>query len=368
MMSDLCADSAGEDSWEISCILVNWYNKYKRELPWRQTEDPYIIWISEIILQQTRVAQGMDYFNRFIERFPDVKSLASATEDEVLKYWQGLGYYSRARNLHAAAQEVITRFGGKFPTTYADVLSLKGIGEYTAAAIVSSAWNSPYAVVDGNVYRVLSRLFAIETPIDSTKGKKEFAQLAGVLMNPSEARLHNQAIMEFGALQCVPQNPDCANCPLNYKCMAYAKGNVQGFPQKQNKIKSRDRYFHYFHIIYKDTTWIYRRKGKDIWAGLYEFPLIETATPMDFTNLQKTEAFHNLFDGVGELSISVEMPKEKHVLSHQVLYAIFYRVEIQNISQGLHSYLPVLSKDIDQYAVPRLIHIYLEKMQGNLAK
>lgn len=356
-----------DETWEISCILVDWYNNHKRDLPWRETRDPYIIWISEIILQQTRVAQGMDYFYRFVERFPNVASLAGAEEDEVLKYWQGLGYYSRARNLHSAAKEIIKRFGGEFPFKYTDVLSLKGIGEYTAAAIVSSAWNQPYAVVDGNVFRVLSRLFAMDIPIDSTQGKKEFSKLAEEVMNPSEARIHNQAIMEFGALQCVPQNPDCVNCPLVNKCMAYASGDVQRFPVKQNKTKTRDRFFHYFHIIYKDITWLHRREGKDIWTGLYEFPLIETTNPMDFSDLQQTDEFKKLFEGVGELSISIEKPKEKHILSHQVIYATFYRVEIEKINKELQSYLLVFSHNIDQYAVPRLIHIYLEKLQGNLA-
>mgnify|MGYP000757618191 FL=1 len=194
-----------ESELEISRILVEWYETYKRELPWRETRDPYIIWISEIILQQTRVVQGLEYFLRFTERFPDVASLAVAEEDEVLKYWQGLGYYSRARNLHAAAKSIMERFNGVFPENYKEVLSLKGIGEYTAAAIVSFAWNQPCPVVDGNVYRVLSRLFAVDTPIDTTKGKKQFAELAGMILDPKNAGTHNQAIMELGALQCVPQ-------------------------------------------------------------------------------------------------------------------------------------------------------------------
>ena len=206
-----------ENELETSRLLRDWYRIHKRELPWRESSDPYIIWISEIILQQTRVAQGMDYFLRFTERFPDVASLASAEEDEVLKYWQGLGYYSRARNLHAAAKDIMERFGGIFPERYEDVISLKGIGEYTAAAIVSFVWNQPYPVVDGNVFRVLSRLFAVDTPIDTPKGKKAFTELAGLVMDPRYAGQHNQAIMELGALQCVPQNPDCEACPLNRK-------------------------------------------------------------------------------------------------------------------------------------------------------
>lgn len=351
---------------EISRRLIDWYLEHKRELPWRETRDPYIIWISEIILQQTRVAQGMDYFLRFVRRFPDVSSLASAEEDEVLKYWQGLGYYSRARNLHAAAKTIEEQYAGRFPESYKEVLSLKGIGEYTAAAIVSAAWNAPYPVVDGNVFRVLSRLFAEDTPIDSVKGKKEFTRLAGLLMDPSEARLYNQAIMEFGALQCTPKNPDCRQCVLAEKCLAYASGQVQSYPVKQNKTKTRDRYFHYFHILYGDKTWLHRRRGKDIWTGLYEFPLIETEGPADFAQLQQSEAFRSLFAQAGELQISIEKPKEKHILSHQVLYITFYRVEIEKLPDVLQKYLPVPAEEVEKYAVPRIIHIYLEKLQGKL--
>lgn len=304
----------------------------------------------------------MDYFYRFTERFPDVASLAQADEDEVLKYWQGLGYYSRARNLHAAAKEIVQRFGGTFPRRYADVISLKGIGEYTAAAIVSFAWNQPYPVVDGNVFRVLSRLFAVDVPIDTSKGKKTFAELAGYLMDPQHAGEHNQAVMELGALQCVPQHPDCAVCPLNAHCAAYAAGRVADFPVKQHKTKTRNRYFHYFHIQYKGTTWITRRGKKDIWEGLYEFPLIETERPMDFAELQQTEAFRRLFDGAGDLSVSVGLSGVKHVLSHQVLYATFYRVEITRENEALREWIQIPMADIDKYAVPRLLQLYLEKV------
>lgn len=357
-----------ENGLEISRIVVEWYKENKRDLPWRHSTDPYVIWISEIILQQTRVVQGMDYFLRFRRRFPDVVSLAAASEDEVLKYWQGLGYYSRARNLHAAAREIVNRYGGVFPSAYKDVLALKGIGEYTAAAIVSFAWNQPYPVVDGNVFRFLSRLFSLDTPIDSGKGKKQFAELAGLLMNPAEAGLHNQAVMEFGALQCVPQNPDCTVCPLQNKCMAYAAGKADAYPVKQNKTKTRTRYFHYLYIICKGYTWLRRREGKDIWAGLYEFPLIETEGPMDFADLQQTAAFRNLLGEAGPLQISTELTGVKHVLSHQVLYASFYKVEIECGTPALPAYLSVPVEEIDNYAVPRLIHIYLEKLGGNLSE
>lgn len=357
-----------ENELETSDRLLNWYKMNERQLPWRESTDPYVIWISEIILQQTRVAQGLDYFYRFIGRFPDVASLAAAQEDEVLKYWQGLGYYSRARNLHAAARDIMARFGGVFPSEYQDVLSLKGIGEYTAAAIISFVWNQPYPVVDGNVFRVLSRLYAVDTPIDTPKGKKLFTELAGLVMNPRQARLHNQAIMELGALQCVPQNPDCGICPLQDRCAAYAASTVQQYPVKQNKTKVRNRYFHYFHLIYKEQTWLFRRQSGDIWEGLYEFPLIETDGPADFSELQGTAAFRNLFDGAGALRMTVELSGIKHVLSHQILYATFYRVEIERVGEALENYLPVSAVAVDNYAVPKLIHIYLEKMKGNLSE
>lgn len=355
-----------ENKLETSRALLVWYKEHKRDLPWRETRDPYIIWISEIILQQTRIAQGLDYFIRFTQRFPNVASLAVAEEDEVLKYWQGLGYYSRARNLHAAAKSIMERFGGIFPQKYKEVLSLKGVGEYTAAAIVSFVWNQPYAVVDGNVFRVLSRLYAIETPIDSTQGKKLFTELAGLLMDVKQAGLHNQAIMELGALQCVPQKPDCEDCPLADKCMAYASGSVQSYPVKRNKTKTRTRYFHYLYIIYKDKTWLHRRGDKDIWAGLYELPLIETESAMDFSRLQETDAFRELFADAGRLDISVGLSDVKHVLSHQVLYANFYEIEVEKENKALENYLSIPRKEIENYAVPRLVHIYLEKLSGNL--
>jgi A/G-specific adenine glycosylase len=346
---------------EISDILINWYREHKRELPWRDTNDPYLIWISEVILQQTRVAQGMEYFLRFTARFPDVRSLAGAEEDEVLKYWQGLGYYTRARNLLAAARSVMEDFAGRFPSDYRDIRSLRGIGEYTAAAIVSFAWNQPYPVVDGNVFRVLSRLFAVGTPVDTAQGKKEIGALAASLMNPSRAGLHNQAVMEFGALQCVPANPDCLRCPLQGKCMGYASGAPQSYPVKGHKTRTRLRYFHYLHIIYKGETWLHRRQGKDIWTGLYEFPLIETPEPADFAALQATGTFRGFFSGAGEMEVSVVLPDIKHVLSHQILHASFYRIEIERPTEALRSYLRIPGDALGDYAFPRLIRIYLDK-------
>ncbi|MCD7938533.1 MAG: A/G-specific adenine glycosylase [Tannerellaceae bacterium] len=345
----------------VSTLLVDWYEINKRDLPWRHTKDPYKIWVSEIILQQTRIAQGMDYYLRFTERFPDVKTLAEAGEDEVLKYWQGLGYYSRARNMHTTAKMIVEKFGGRFPETYKEILSLKGIGEYTAAAIASFVWDQPYPVVDGNVYRVLARLYGVETPIDTGKGKKEFASLAEMVLNPQKAGLHNQAVMEFGALQCIPQNPRCPACPFLDRCVACNTGKVNELPVKQKKGRTRDRFFHYFHITYQDNTWLNRRGKKDIWEGLYEFPLIETSGKMDFADMQALNAFRELFGEGVEVDIQVVGSPVKHVLSHQVIYAVFYRVELKGPVPGLGNYLEIPSGELDKYAVSRLVEIYLER-------
>lgn len=354
---------------EVSKRLITWYEENKRELPWRETADPYIIWVSEIILQQTRVNQGMEYFLRFVKRFPDVRSLAEAEEEEVLKYWQGLGYYSRARNLHTAAKDIVNRWGGKFPEGYKDILSLKGIGEYTAAAIASFAWNKPYPVVDGNVFRVLSRLFAISEPIDSVKGKKMFMQLAENIMDKKHAGMHNQAIMEFGALHCTPAGPQCMFCPLIDKCMGYASGKVMQYPVKQQKVTIKNRYFHYFYILYNNKyTYLNRRKEKDIWKGLFELPMIETDNPMDFIAIKETKPFQMLFDGIQDMNISVELINKKHVLSHRILYANFYKVEIKMEGSGLKPYIKIPLNEIEKYPVPRLVHIYLEKLAGNFVK
>lgn len=349
---------------KISEILRRWYDENKRDLPWRQTKDPYRIWISEIILQQTRVVQGLAYYNRFVGRFPDVRSLAEAEQQEVLKYWQGLGYYSRARNLHEAAKDVMVRFDGVFPEQYADILSLKGIGEYTAAAIASFVWNRPYPVIDGNVYRVLGRLFGVLTPFDTGKGKQEYRELATLLLPPNQAGWHNQAIMEFGALQCVPQSPDCERCPLADHCVAYASGNPQQYPVKQNKTKTRNRYLNYLFITSGTSTYLNRRGEKDIWEGLYEFPLIETTQPVDFAVLAKEAAFKKLLRGTGEPVITLEATGIKHVLSHQILYATFYKVEVSKENTALRKYLKIPLSTLDEYPVSRLISLFLQRTHG----
>ena len=255
----------------FSETLIEWYGANGRDLPWRKTSDPYRIWISEIVLQQTRVAQGMDYFRRFMERFPDVTALAEAPEDEVMRCWQGLGYYSRARNLHEAARSM----NGRFPDTYQGVRALKGVGDYTAAAICSFAYQMPYAVVDGNAYRVLARYWGIDTPIDSTEGKKLFARLAQELLDPRRPALHNQAIMDFGALQCTPQSPACRKCPLADSCQALASGQVDRLPVKRHKTQVTERYFYYIYVRAGACTYLHKRQGADIWQNLYELPLLE---------------------------------------------------------------------------------------------
>jgi A/G-specific adenine glycosylase len=352
---------SGEEDNEISKTLRKWYDKHKRDLPWRQTTDPYRIWISEIILQQTRVVQGLHYYDRFVARFPDVRSLAQAEQQEVLKYWQGLGYYSRARNLHEAAQDIMTRFGGLFPQKYSDIRSLKGIGEYTAAAIASFAWKQPYPVIDGNVYRLLGRFFGILTPIDTGKGKQEYRELATFLLPPDKAGLHNQAIMEFGALQCTPQHPDCTLCPLSAACAAYASGKPQQYPVKQTKPKTRNRYLNYLYITCRSHTYLNRRSQKDIWEGLYEFPLIETDHPTDFADLTQTPTAQQLLHGTGPSTITIEATAIKHILSHQTLYVTFHKVTIQKENTILKKYQKTPLSTLNEYPFPKPITTFLSK-------
>ncbi len=349
------------DSSFISQRLIDWFEANKRDLPWRGINDPYKIWISEIILQQTRVNQGWNYYTRFIERFPDVKTLAGAEEVEVLKYWQGLGYYSRARNLHAAARMVMEQFNGKFPEDYNSILKLKGIGEYTAAAIISFAWDKPYPVVDGNVFRFLSRLLGIDEPVDTGIGKKLFTRIAGKLMDTKRAGIFNQAIMEFGALQCVPVSPECNICSFTDKCYAYHSNQISCYPVKQNKVKTKTRYFHYFHIQFKDYTYLNKRIGRDIWQNLYEFPCIESGEPLSFEQLQQTRQFKELFPASVEIQYKLAVSGKKHVLTHRILYADFYEVVLNEEPESLSVFTKISSKDTDIYPVHRLMQFYLEK-------
>ena len=359
--------------WEIMSefadTLIDWYEKNKRDLPWRDTQDPYRIWISEIILQQTRVAQGYDYYIRFMQRFPDVFALAEADEDEVMKYWQGLGYYSRARNLHAAARSI--REAGTFPTTYEGVKALKGVGDYTAAAICSFAYGLPHAVVDGNVYRVLSRWLGVDTPIDSTQGKKLFAQVADEMMDKAHPALYNQAIMDFGALQCTPSSPDCLSCPLADSCVALAQRKVGQLPVKQHRTKVTDRFFNYIYVrTYGGETFIRKRTGNDIWKNLYEPVLIETDE--DLTG-RDDELFRKLQDvfGIGEgknkkregefenregVFFRSLRQGVRHVLSHRVIHANFYELHLPDDSVTLEGYQKVAEEDLHKFAVSNLVY------------
>lgn len=341
----------------LTKTLLDWYADNKRDLPWRDTDDPYQIWISEIILQQTRVAQGYEYFLRFIRRFPDVAALASASEEEVLKYWQGLGYYSRARNLHAAARSM----NGRFPETYREVRALKGVGDYTAAAICSIAYNMPYAVVDGNVYRVLSRYWGIDIPIDSAEGKKLFAVLADEMLDKSRPAAYNQAIMDFGAIQCTPQSPNCMFCPLADSCTALSKGLVMQLPVKRHRTKISDRYFNYIYVRMGACTFIHKRTDNDIWKNLFELPLVETDRDLSEEEFLASASFRLLF-AEGEMpAVRSVLRNVRHVLSHRVIHTNFYEVVLPEDSRSFSGYQRIAAEDLERYPVSRLVHAFLEK-------
>ena len=339
--------------------LLEWFRENGRALPWRETHDAYAIWLSEVILQQTQVKQGMAYWERFMRRWPTVEDLAAATEDEVLREWQGLGYYSRARNLHQAAMQIVAR--GGFPTTIEDIKALKGVGDYTAAAIGSFAFGLPAAVVDGNVYRVLARHFGISTPINTTEGKKEFALLAQSLLPSSEyldtspssillppSSEYNQAIMDFGAIQCTPQSPLCPSCPLQETCVALREGRVGELPVKERTLKVKERRLTYIYIRCNGETAIHRRPAGDIWQGLYE-PLV-----LEERGERKEER---------EMCGAVLLRQNvKHVLTHRVLYADFWLWETSERPVLPDGYVWIREADIDNYAVPRLIELLLSKI------
>lgn len=340
----------------ISDKIISWYKKNKRDLPWRHVSDPYKIWLSEIILQQTQVIQGLNYYKKFTDAFPTVNDLANAPEDKVMRLWQGLGYYSRARNLHAAAKYIKAEHKGIFPKTFESIKELKGVGDYTAAAVASFAFNLPHAVVDGNVYRVLSRLFNIETPINSTQGKKDFQVLANELLNKKQPALHNSAMMEFGALWCRPQNPKCEECPLQNQCLAFQNKTVHQLPIKTKKLNIRSRYLHYFIFNYKNNVYIQKRTEKDIWQNLYEFYLIETDKPEEPEVLLKNKILKKLIKDFKVISI---ISAKKHVLSHQHLYATFYELEISSPLK-FKSLIKVKRQNLNDFAFPQLIHRYLK--------
>lgn len=325
---------------EFSFVLLEWFKEHGRDLPWRQTRDAYAIWLSEIILQQTQVKQGWDYWTRFMHRWPTVGELAAATEDEVLREWQGLGYYSRARNLHFAAKQIVAL--GHFPNTLDGIKTLKGVGDYTAAAIGSFAFDIPAAVVDGNVYRVLARHFGIDTPINTTEGKKVFAALAQELLPSSreESSTYNQAIMDFGAIQCTPQSPDCVACPLMESCEAFRSGKVTELPVKLKTLKVKERHLVYVYIRCKGHVAIHRRGAGDIWQGLWE-PYLVDEVP------------------VGAILLRQNV---KHVLTHRILMADFYLWEVEQRPQLSDDYIWIKESELDDYAKPRLIEILIESI------
>ena len=340
--------------------LINWFATNRRDLPWRHNPTPYQVWLSEVILQQTRVNQGMDYYLRFIERWPTVTDLAKASEEEVLKMWQGLGYYSRARNLHHCAQQVVAEYKGKFPADFEKLKQLKGIGEYTAAASASIAFNLPHAVVDGNVYRVLSRLYDIDTPININEGQILFAQLADDLLNREQPGLHNQALMEFGALHCTPKNPNCLLCPLQAQCLAFTHQTVMQRPVKLQKVKVTTRYFNYLVIRIKDCIYLHKRNDNDIWKNLYDFPCIESEQPMSVDEVLASEQFKQLIENK-PFTVTKTSPIFTHKLTHRTILAQFIEIKLeQNLLQIETKDLFLTPEtDLGNFPIPRLIDLYL---------
>lgn len=344
--------------------LINWYSVNKRDLPWRKTRSPYHIWLSEIILQQTRVDQGLAYYLKFAGQYPTIQALAAAPEQDVLKLWQGLGYYSRARNLLTAARQVVNEFDGQFPQSFETIKKLKGVGDYTAAAIASMAFREPKAVVDGNVYRVLSRLFAIDTPINTTAGKKIFAELANKLMPKTDSGIYNQAIMEFGALYCKPGRPDCEKCVVSQYCLAFANRQVDFLPVKLKTLKIKQRFFHYLVFLFRLDgvcyTLLRKRVGNDIWKGLYDFPLLETDTEGNATEVISTIAENFKLDP-SSFTIESVSPEYRHQLTHRQIIARFYQIHLRGNESILNDNSLSLTPQaaLHQFPLPRLIDKYL---------
>ncbi|NII84668.1 A/G-specific adenine glycosylase [Pedobacter sp. SG908] len=347
--------------------LINWYLINKRDLPWRHTNDAYTIWLSEVILQQTRVEQGLPYFNRFLENFPTVADFANASEAKVLKLWQGLGYYSRGRNMHATAQIVVKDYHGIFPNLHDELLKLKGIGEYTAAAISSFSSGEARAVVDGNVFRVLSRFYGSATPINTPVGKKEFYTLANDLLYKEDSALYNQAIMEFGAMQCKPKSPNCGICPLNQECYAYNHGLVNVLPVKIRKAEQKHRYLNYFICVEDDKVLIRERQAGDIWQHLYDFPSLETTEKYEWSNSSFVDQVKSVFGNKADFAF---IKTQKHILTHQIIHIQFFALKnyIFNFSKQKELNWVSLTK-LDELPQPKVIHdfvleyFYKDKME-----
>lgn len=337
--------------------IVNWYQEHKRDLPWRNTRNPYLIWLSEVILQQTRVEQGLPYYLKFADKYPTVKKLAAAKDDDVMKLWQGLGYYNRAKNMLKTARIIVQDCNGIFPDSYNGLIELKGIGPYTAAAIASFAFDEPKAVVDGNVYRVLSRVFDINEPINSTNGKKIFAELAQEIMDTQAPGLYNQAVMELGATVCKPASPKCGECVLRLRCEAYKYKRIAELPVKLKKQKPKERFLHFFFINQNGKTYIKQRVNERIWHNLFEPPFIETPAMVEDKALFATPDFHTFFAGKHHAS---KVFSVKHQLTHQTIYATFWEVTVpKSFKLTDASYLSVNIADIRKYAVHRLFDKFL---------
>ena len=345
---------------KFSNTLITWYLINQRDLPWRSSKNPYLIWLSEIILQQTRIAQGTSYYEKFVNEFVDIFALAKADERHILKLWQGLGYYSRARNLHATAKIIVAKYQGQFPETYAELISLKGVGDYTASAIASIAFDQPHAVVDGNVYRVLSRVFGISTPINESKGIKEFKLLAQKLLHTEDPGTYNQALMEFGALVCTPKNPKCDSCIFNDSCYALQKRTIDKLPVKLKKLKVKKRYFNYLVIDDNgESTIVKQRQQKDIWMNLFEFPLYETEQILeDESELEHVICKDLMIEGTYSIKKYNEFPI-LHKLTHQTLYASFWIVKPKGRFKN-----PVAWEDLKQMALPVLLQNFVDKYQS----
>ena len=345
---------------KISEILHDWYEKNKRDLPWRHTSDPYRVWLSEVILQQTRVNQGLDYYLAFLDSFPDIFALAEAPGDRVMKLWQGLGYYTRARNMHATAREVAEKMGGEMPRRYEDLLKLKGVGRYTAAAIASICFGEPRAVVDGNVARVISRLYGVEKPVNGTEGGKVIASLAEELLDREQPGVHNQALMEFGSLQCVPAGPDCGGCPLSRLCVARKTGRVDRLPVKIPKRKPAGRWMYYCILRCGGETILTRREENDIWKSLYQFPLLESEGPLeDGVLLARMEK--DLLPAGMRITLEKISPPVKHQLTHRTIHAKFVHADTDRWPDPLPGGWRRIPADrLHDFPFPRLIHRYLE--------
>lgn len=349
--------------------LMKWYAGHHRPLPWKGEKNPYIVWLSEIILQQTRVEQGLPYFERFKEKYPTVRHLARAPEDEIMKMWEGLGYYSRARNLHTAARFIADELNGVFPSTFQTIRSLKGVGDYTAAAIASFAYDLPHAVVDGNVYRVLSRYFGLEEPVDTTRGKKLFAELAQELIEltlethpAARPGPYNQAIMDFGASVCTPALPKCTDCPFRIHCTAFRQNKIDRLPVKSKKAERRQRFFNYLLINQKEEIFIKKRTEKDIWRNLYDFPLIETNTLPEPTGFLSENETWNKWRRQYTYKLKHVSEPFRQELTHQKIVAVFWEIEVEKTFQpNEKTWIKTLRSKLDNFAFPKVIDLYFKQ-------